>query len=172
LFDQLKHLNEVNKGDAMSELDNVQAMWDNAKDEKPSTASKYVPVPDGDQVAVIKNAGCTQNEGKSPAVFIEMYFPKFGVNETSYNNVIANEGAIKALKSQFRGLGISPRTAHPTELDRAIKQAVGYTIKINKRTKDNPGGKPYRNYYINEVTEKPSVVSPLPVVDDTDFVPF
>lgn len=157
----------------MSELDEVQALWDSVDDSKPAKAAaggKYVPVPDAnDHVAVIKNAGVSKNEGKSPALFLEMYFPKFNTNETAYWNIIPNEGAIKALKGALHGLGVKSRSGHPDEIRRVVAAIVGATVKVTKRTKPNPSNlsRPFRNYYINSVIDKPQVSGPT-----EDAIPF
>jgi hypothetical protein len=154
LFDQLRSINE--RG-SMSEAEE-QALWDSVDDNAPAgTSTRYVPVPDGqDHIATIKNIGVSQNYGKSPALFAEMYFQKFNTNETGYWNIDrTKEGAIKALKGALRGLGITAKSGHPDEIARLVATVNGSTIKVTKKTKANPGGRDFRNYYVNGVIEKP-----------------
>lgn len=161
--------------------DEVQAMWDTTEaGGRKDTGGKstYTPVPDGEHTAVAKKVGVKEEEGKSPAVFIEFYFPAVNTTETAYWNVVPVEGAVKAIKGLFNSLfgtkdnpdsGV-PQSSHPSELRKAITKAEGWTLKVKKATKPNPkGGKDFRNFFVNAVLSR---TTSAPADKGDDSIPF
>lgn len=160
----------------MDELDELQAAFESIQsggDEKSSGGSggggKYVPVPDGKGlVAVVKSGACEYTPGKAPCLKLNLYFPKHNTDETAHFYWDArNKKQLEINLRQLKKIGVEPRTAHPAELDRVAKSIVGWTLSVEKQTKPNPNGKPYRNYYLNSVVDKPKQTESI-----EDSIPF
>ena len=159
-----------------NELDELQAAFEEVQGEEKSAApggggsGKWVPVPDGKGlVAVVKSGGCEHVPGKSPCVSFNLYFPKHNTDETArFYWDARNKKQLEINLRQLKKIGVEPRTAHPSELDRVARSVVGWTLSVEKQTKPNPTGKyPYRNYYFDKVIEKPT--TPAIADDEISF---
>lgn len=158
-------------------MSKLQQMWNDANSgATKKSGSKYTPVPDGEHTALINDYGISQNEGKAKALYLKLYFPAFGEEETAYYSIPETgdetwaEGALTALASLFRGLKIKCESLD--EVDEVLynNAVTGWTLKVKKVSKTK-GGKTYRNYYVNDVIDKSVPDTKATNLKDED-VPF
>ena len=172
LPDLLTYLNERKQ---MSTYNDVLEIF-GGKSEDSKKKSDYTFAPEGDNVAVIKDAGSGTNS-KGPYLFQKFYFPEVQKEEWSFNNIdFDNPGATKALAAQFSSLGLKPRSRYVEDLTEEIRKSIGWTVRLtkksNKGSQKNKEGKDvwFRNYYVKSVISRGDPVAA--VEDEDESIPF
>lgn len=172
LPDLLTHLNERK---AMTSTYNDVLEIFGGTVEKTDKKPDYKFAPEGDNVAVIKDAGVSRND-RGEYLFIRFLFPSTNSEETSFQNLPPqNDGARKALAAQFGSLGLQPSSASSDDLHDEIRKAIGWTVNVTKKSKKgskkNKDGKDvwFRNFYIKSVLNRG--VEPKEQIEE-DEIPF
>jgi len=135
----------------MPGLKDIKGLWENAED------SGYVPVPDGEWPAVIKEAGVNEGD-KGVSAWFKLYFPSQNQTETAYFS-ISSEKSAGIFKRQLNVLQV--KAPNVLQLPIALQSTEGWTVTIEKST----NGK-YRNYRFVSVEDRGGVAAPATKKED------
>lgn len=109
----------------------------NAPTNSDTQKREYVPVPEGEHIAIVKEASINTND-KGSSLAVKLYFPKFNTTETDFTNISQN--ALGILKSKLNLIGL--RGVAPGLIEENLHLAKDVKLLVTKKL----NGK-YRNYY-------------------------